>query len=67
VLLGVIVWNWKSIFNCNTALQKDMAEDEALSHKNKEGSRVETSGVKERAENPINREDVHNSIGKYYI
>jgi hypothetical protein len=44
-----------------------MAEDEALSHKNKEGSHVETSGVKERAKNPINREDVHNSLGKYYI
>lgn len=45
--------------------QKDMAEDEALSHKNKEGSHVETSGVKERAKNPINREDVHNSLGKF--
>ncbi len=44
-----------------------MAEDEALSHKAKEGSHVETSGVQEGAENPINCKDVHNSLGKYYI
>lgn len=45
--------------------QKDMAEDEALSHKAKEGSHVETSGVQEGAENPINCKDVHNSLGKF--
>ena len=49
-------------------MQKGLTEDEALPvpHKSwdKEVSRVETSGVKVRVENPSSSEDVHSSLGK---
>lgn len=56
-------------FNNNIAVQKNLAEDEALSvsHKTKEASNVGTRGVKGRVENPTNSEDVHNSLGKHYV
>ncbi|KAJ1392331.1 Zinc finger, C3HC-like [Sesbania bispinosa] len=48
--------------------QKDLTEDEALSvsHKTLDNvSSVENDGVKDRAENPDNSEDVNNSLGKF--
>lgn len=56
-------------FNNNIAVQKNLAEDEALSvsYKTKEASNVETPGLKERVENPTHSEDVHNSLGKHYV